>query len=247
MTRKMKTHHRLILGLALALALGLSACASPAADAGAAAPALQAQHVSQIGDPGAGQAGGADRAGHGPHADHSGHAPLVPSAPLPGRSLYHLDGAWLNHRGEQLELGDLRGSPVVVVMFYASCDSACPLLMYDAQRLEAALPEPERSATQFVMVTIDPENDAPERLARYVEQNGYEAPNWHFLTGGPQQTRALAALLGVQYRPAGQGMFSHTNLITVLDPDGVVAQRTEGLSRPVEPAARAIAAMMMGR
>ena len=185
---------------------------------------------------------------HGAHTtaggSHAGHQQLGAAEALPGRSLYHLDSTWTDHRGEEVRLSDFRGKPTVVVMFYASCDTACPLLVRDALRLEQELPAAARDETQFLLVTIDPERDAPERLARYVEENDLEAANWNFLTGPESQTRALAALLGVQYRPAGNGMFSHTNLVTILDREGVVELRTEGLNQPVGPAVEAIGEML---
>ena len=179
-----------------------------------------------------------------PHAgDHDQLAPLDVTAPLDDHSLYHLDGTWTTHRGDELALADFRGRPTVVVMLYANCATACPILIRDALRLEESLRDGARDTTQFAMVTIDPARDAPETLAAYVQANDLDAPNWHFLSGSESQTRALAALLGVQYRDAGNGMFSHTNLVTVLDSEGIVAVRTEGLGQPVEPAARAIAAL----
>lgn len=174
---------------------------------------------------------------------HQNHAPMDATAPLADRSLYHLDSTWVTHRGDEVSLAAFRGAPTVIVMLYANCETACPILIRDALRLEEALPAPLRERTQFVMVTIDPEHDAPENLAAYVRKNDLEASNWHFLSGPQTQTRALAALLGVQYRAAGNGMFSHTNLVTVLDPGGVIALRTEGLGRPVDPAVAALAEM----
>ena len=178
--------------------------------------------------------------------DHPHHAPMDPAAPLADRSLYHLDAPWVTHRGDEVVLADFRGTPTVVVMLYANCETACPILIRDALRLENALPNDVRVRTQFVMVTIDPEQDAPDNLAAYVRKNDLEASNWHFLSGAQTQTRALAALLGVQYRPAGNGMFSHTNLVTVLDPEGVIALRMEGLGMPVEPAVETIGSMPRG-
>src|SRR5690625_8005914 len=74
--------------------------------------------------------------GHGEHHGAHGHPePLAAMEPLPGHSMYHLDNVWRTHRGEELQLADLRGSPVVVSMIYANCDTACPILIRDALRL----------------------------------------------------------------------------------------------------------------
>lgn len=178
--------------------------------------------------------------------DHAGHEPLAADAPLPGASLYHLDAVWTDHRGETLQLADLRGRPVIVTMIYASCETACPILVRDAGRLFDALPEDVRDRTQVLVVSFDPARDAPERLAAYVDASGLDHPSWRFAVGEPHATRALAALLGVRYRELENGMFSHTNLITVLGADGAVRQRSEGLGLPVEPAVEAVTAALAG-
>lgn len=177
---------------------------------------------------------------HHTHGEHEHPESLAASEPLPGHSIYHLDNTWQTHRGEEMQLADLRGRPVVVVMIYANCDTACPILIRDALRLEGEMAQSSAAQTQFVMITLDPRNDAPETLAAYVRQNGLERENWHFLTAPEPQTRAVATLLGVQYRPAGNGMISHTNLITVLDSQGQVALRVEGLGQPMDGARAAI-------
>lgn len=175
--------------------------------------------------------------------EHHHPSPLPADEPLPGKSVYHLPGTWLDHYGNNFDLQALRGKPVVVVMFYASCDTMCPILIRDAMRIENELPEELKEWTQFLMVTIDPENDAPERMARYVDQNNLSAPNWHFLSGPETQTRALASILGVSYRASGDGHFSHSNLVTLLDLDGVITVRAEGLMQSPDPALAAIHAM----
>ncbi|MDZ7801045.1 MAG: SCO family protein [Trueperaceae bacterium] len=190
--------------------------------------------------------GDAPRAEPGPdptgavHVNRPGSPPATSS--LPGTSLYHLDATWTDSHGASFQLADLRGHPVLITMIYASCETACPILVRDAARTFGALPPEVQDDTRVLIVSFDPERDAPARLARYVRENDLDDPRWRFAVGAPHDTRALAALLGVRYRPAGNGMFSHSNLITVLDGDGVPSHRTEGLGRPVTPAIRAIEA-----
>lgn len=166
-----------------------------------------------------------------PHAGHGGHEPVAATEAGHGDSLYHLHDAWRDSRGGTLRLGDLAGGPVVIVMMYGSCTSACPILVNDARRLEAALPPAAREATRFVLVSFDPDEPAPLKPAE---------ARWHYVMGDRAQVRALAMMLGVRYRDRGDGHFDHSNLITVLDADGRIVHRTEGLMQPVEPAAAAI-------
>jgi hypothetical protein len=51
-------------------------------------------------------------------------------------------------------------------------------------------------------------------------------------------------VLGYRYRPTGTGQFSHTIRITVLDQDGVVVDHADGLTRPLEPIAARVSALL---
>jgi protein SCO1 len=168
-------------------------------------------------------------------------APLGADAPLDGASLFHLDDVWTDQRGRAVRLADLRGHPTVVVMLYGSCVTACPVLLRDAELIDRALAAADRARTRFLVVTFDPERDTPERMAAYAAEKGLEDERWSFLTGDDRAVKRLAGVLGVRYRPDGQGGFAHSNLITVLDPEGVVAARLEGLGVGPDAAVAAIA------
>jgi len=173
-----------------------------------------------------------------PHAGHDAHAHHTPMHAEPathGHSLFHLDAEWLTDRGESFRLDDLAGKPTVITMIYGSCTTACPVLVNDARRIDRAVPEAIRDDLQVVIVSFDPARDTPERMADYAESFEVDAERWHFLHGDPADIRTLAAMLGVRYRDNGDGSFDHSNLITLLDADGRVARRSEGLARPVGP------------
>ena len=53
---------------------------------------------------------------------------------------------------------------------------------------------------------------------------------------------ALAAVLGVRFKPDGRGDFSHSNLITVLDAEGVVRHQQVGIGRNREATIAALRA-----
>lgn len=51
---------------------------------------------------------------------------------------------------------------------------------------------------------------------------------------------AVAALLGIQYRQAAEGRLEHSDVLTVLDPEGVPVYRLEGLNADPGPALAAL-------
>ena len=196
----------------------------------------------------------AETHGHGDHADyadhaanaeagahdHADHQPALAATELPGTSLFHLGSAWTDSNNTAFRLPDLRGRPSVVVMFYGDCTTACPLLVKTAEDIEAALPPELQGGVDFVMVTFATQADTPGNLKAYAASKDLDRDNWHWLVGSDLQTRQLATLLGVQYRDLGNGMFAHSNVVTVLDADGVPSARLEGLGVDTTPAVRAL-------
>jgi protein SCO1/2 len=154
----------------------------------------------------------------------------APAKPLAEKSLYQLDDSWTNDNGQSMKLGSLHGRPQVVVMFFANCQYACPLLVYQMQQIEEALPASVRTNVGFTLVSFDSKRDTPAALKDYRNLHGFSPANWTLLNGNPDAVLDLAALLGVQFKEDAQGNFSHSNVITLLNADGEIAQQQVGLN-----------------
>jgi protein SCO1/2 len=187
----------------------------------------------------------AGAAGPDEHAGHAAHRELAGDEPARGRSLYPVAGSgWIDQDGQPFAFASLRGSPVLLVLFYGTCDSVCPIVVRDAKKVEALLPEADRRRTRFVLVTIDPQVDTPERLRAYARDHELDPARWTLLHGAPEKVRMLANLLGVKYRPTGSGQYSHTIRITLLDREGNAVDHADGLQRPLEPIAARISSLL---
>lgn len=176
----------------------------------------------------------------GAHEHHHHEAPAVEAGAFSTHSLYHLKSKWKDQAGKRVVLGDLRGKVVVLSMIYSSCQSVCPLLAADVGRVYEQLPEAVRPGVQLVLVSFDPERDTPAKLASYAAARGLKGASWKLLTGDDDGVRDLAALLGMKYRPTGTGDFAHSNLITVLNREGVIVHRSEGVGQDVGPTVAAV-------
>jgi len=175
---------------------------------------------------------------------HNGDNTLSASTVNSEHSLYHLDAQWTDHRNETYSLSDFSGKPVIVVMFYGNCTQVCPILIKDAWRLYSSIDKSMSNSVNVLAVTFDTENDTPEVLHEYAEYEQLNIPGWHFMTSEQANVRSLAMMLGVQYTKKSDGHFAHTNLITVLDKQGRIAKRIEGLNQPMEKAAEEIKSIM---
>jgi len=98
-----------------------------------------------------------------------------------------------------------------------------------------------RERAEFVLVSFDVARDTPSSLAQYRAERSLGA-QWTLLHGDGDGIRELAALLGVKYRQESDGAFSHSNVITVLNPQGEITYQRVGLNGGVDEAASALVA-----
>ena len=50
----------------------------------------------------------------------------------------------------------------------------------------------------------------------------------------PADVAELAERVGMKYRPGARGQFSHSNIITVLNPEGEIVRQQTGLNQNIE-------------
>lgn len=165
---------------------------------------------------------------------------IKPAAPLPARSLYQLNSTWTADNGRAVSLASLRGRPVVVAMFFAQCEYACPVIVNDIKRLRDLLPEDSRERPQLVLVTFDTARDTPEALKAFRTRMSLDA-QWTLLRGDDDSVQELAMLLGVKFKQDARGQFAHSNVLTILNADGEIVRQVAGLNGDVSEAARSLA------
>lgn len=164
-------------------------------------------------------------------------AAIAASVPpgLPGDSVYQLRTSLTDSAGRALGWEELRGKPRVATIFYASCRYICPLVIDSLRSIERKLSPAERARIGFVLVTMDPERDSPETLARLMTERRLDAAHWQLLQPRPDDLRALAGVLGIRYRLLADGEFNHTTSLVLLDADGRVQARTDRLGAQGDP------------
>ena len=221
-------------GLAPLPAGASSCCQKPAARPAPAAPCCPADQPA----PAAPCCPADNSAGAGAEA----HNPReLPPATFTRDSLYQLDAPYTTDAGVSFQLAQLRGRPVLLAMFFASCNYACPLIVADLTRLRDALPPALREETAIVLVSFDVARDTPEVLKKYRDDRLLDA-RWTLLHGDDDAVAELAALLGVKYKQEADGQFAHSNLITVLNREGEIVHQRAGLQGGLGEAAAALVA-----
>lgn len=144
-------------------------------------------------------------------------------------SIYNLPSTWTTQNGEDIQLKDLQGDVLVMVMIYTSCKAACPRLVADMRNIEERLPKHSKENVKMIFVSIDPETDTPERIKTFAEENFMDKDPWLFLRSTEENTREFAAVLAVSYKEISPIDFSHSNIISVFNHKGELVFQQEGL------------------
>jgi protein SCO1 len=147
------------------------------------------------------------------------------------KSLFQTESRWSTDAGKQITLAELKGRPQVIAMFFTSCQYACPIIVNDMKRIEAALGPKPRSRVGFTLVTFDTRRDTPQVLADYRASRELSTKTWTLLHGESDDVLELAALLGVKYKEDASGQFAHSNVITVLNAQGEIVHQQIGLGQ----------------
>lgn len=128
----------------------------------------------------------------------------------------------VDHRGTPRTLEDFRGRAVVVFFGFTHCPDVCPTALAQIALALKQLPEDQARRVQVLFITVDPERDTPEVLARYVPAFH---PDFLGLTGEPGAIAEAARSFKVFYQKVpSQGFdgytMDHSAGIFVFDPQG---------------------------
>lgn len=174
---------------------------------------------------------------------------LLPAAVLAQEaSLYDFTARFQDQDGRTTTLEKLGGGkPVMITMFYGTCPHACPMLVSRMKRIERKLPEHVRKNLRVILVSFDPKRDTVASLKKLQVAHGVDTSRWSLVRTDDEDTiEELAAVLGIKYRFQPDGSINHSSVVTLLDHDGSVIVRMDGLDLPdetiLEPAAKAFSA-----
>lgn len=89
--------------------------------------------------------------------------------------------SFTNQDGQSIGLKDLKGKVFVAEYFFTTCQTICPRMNDQMQRIQQAF----KDETNFKILsfTVNPEVDTVEQLKRYAQEHQAIAGKWHFLTG----------------------------------------------------------------
>jgi protein SCO1/2 len=129
--------------------------------------------------------------------------------------------ALTGHDGKPRTLADFRGKAVVIFFGYTHCPDICPTTLVDMAEVMKKLGK-DAARVQVLFVTVDPERDTPDVLAKYVPAFD---PAFLGLSGDAAATRRAAQEFKIFYEkrmgstPSAYTV-DHSGQSYVIDPQG---------------------------
>jgi len=121
--------------------------------------------------------------------------------------------------GRVRHLEDFRGKAVVLFFGFTHCPDVCPTTLADLATVMKSL-GPDAERVQLLFVSVDPERDTPEDLAKYV--SAFD-PRFLGLRGDLAATQRVAKDFKIYFEKRKQGdsyTVDHSAQSYVIDPQG---------------------------
>lgn len=130
--------------------------------------------------------------------------------------------SFLDQNGNAVTQNDVKGKVFVAEYFFTTCQTICPIMNKQMQRVHEAYRKNDE--VNILSFTVNPEIDTVEQMKRYADEHKADGKKWHFLTGEKDKLYELARKSFFVLKPAesqNQGDvgsdFIHTNNFVLVD------------------------------
>ena len=129
----------------------------------------------------------------------------------------------INQEKKEITNQDLLGFNYIVNFFFTSCPTICPTTTLNLIELQNKINKYEINNFKIISVSVDPENDTPQKLKEYAISMNIDLSNWEFLTGSQQEIYDLVKSgfsLSVGQDSLAPGGVFHSSSVTIVDDEG---------------------------
>ena len=151
----------------------------------------------------------------------------------------------LNQENREVQFpDDYRGNVLVLSFIYTNCPTVCVVTTHSMELLKDRIGD--RDELLFVSISLDPRRDRPEVLKDFARLRGIDTDQWQFLTGQIGTVDSLCSATSVYARKGfieqgddGKEYYTidHSDVVMIVDRDGVVRDRRKGTGLDVEEVA----------
>ncbi len=163
----------------------------------------------------------------------------VAKASIGSESIFNLESKWVQQNKDSIFLKGLSQKITIAAMVFTRCQSACPRIVADMQRIEKSFTKEDLRHITFLLISMDPVHDTPERFSAFAQEHGLN-DNWICISSSEDATMELANVLNVRIKKLANGGFDHSNTIHLIDRAGNIIFQQNGLAQdPSEIIAKA--------
>jgi protein SCO1/2 len=119
--------------------------------------------------------------------------------------------------GKRVRMSVPKGTFQVVAFLYTQCPDVCPLIASNLNQALRHLTPAERAKVRVLAVSVDPANDTPKAVDRYVKAHRL-LPQFRYLTGTRAQLQRVWKAYHIAVDPANLDTVSHSSYELLVDP-----------------------------
>ncbi len=113
---------------------------------------------------------------------------------------------------------DLLGKITVVDFFFTTCQTICPIMVVEKEKIYRAFDDSD--LVQIVSISVDPYQDTPKIMKLYAHEHGVRDGRWQFLNGSVKDVIVLSEqgfMLPAENLPMG-----HSSKFVLVDRQGQI-------------------------
>lgn len=148
-----------------------------------------------------------------------------------GNSIYNLNSRLINYNGEILDFSKFGGKIQVFSMIYTRCKTVCPVIISNMKAIEKLLSEELKYDVNFLLISLDPDRDSVDVLKNFFNEKKFSPDRWNLCKTNKSETLRIALATGIKYKKERNDEYTHSNVIVILDKEGVIRLHHPGLDK----------------
>jgi len=156
-------------------------------------------------------------------------------APNGKDTIYHTIPAFslIDQDGKPFGDKDLNNKIYVANFFFTTCPTICPKMQTLMKKIQDTDDFKKLNDFKLVSITVDPDNDTPEKLKEFSNLIKAEQKRWYFLTGNRDSIYDLAYkgfMVNAMEDEKAAGGFLHSDIMLLIDKEKRIRGIYEGTS-----------------
>lgn len=150
---------------------------------------------------------------------------------FPDESIYNLDILLTDRHNNNIHFSNLSNHIQIFSMIYINCKTICPIIISNMKTIEKLLNKNFSEKVKFSLITLDPERDDINSINNFFHEKKFN-DNWSIYRCNKNDVLKIALSTGIKFKKDYESNdYIHSNLIILIDRNGVVKHYHQGLDK----------------